>query len=213
MSGSLAIIFDFGNVLAHFDYARAGERFGRSLGMTGEEFIRQAREAGFVELLKTYESGGMTSEAFHLRFNEITGHRADFEEFAASWTDIFWANEPVHRLIDGLKRAGYKMVLGSNTNELHARHFREQFADVFRHFDALVLSHEVGRLKPDPGFYLACASAAGRPPHECVFIDDLPENVEGARNAGLIGVHYEDTDRLTADLRGLGVEIDRGPSS
>ena len=61
MSRRPAIIFDFGNVVAHFDYNRAGERFGRSVGLTGEVFIQRARDAGFVELLKVYESGGMTS--------------------------------------------------------------------------------------------------------------------------------------------------------
>lgn len=207
MTSRPALIFDFGNVVAHFDFARAAERFGRPLGLSAEEFAEKAREAGFIEMFKIYEGGGMTSEAFHRRFSEMTGIATDFDRFAADWADIFWANEPVHRLIDALKQRGYTLVLGSNTNEIHARHFREQFAEVFRHFDRLVLSYEVGRIKPDPEFYLACAAAAGRPPGECIFIDDLAENVEGANRAGLIGVAYMDTSRLVQDLRSLGVEV------
>lgn len=207
MTRRRALIFDFGNVVAHFDFARSAGRFGRSLGLSAEEFTRKATEAGLIEVFKVYESGGMTSEDFHRRFSELTGVDDDFERFAADWADIFWANEPVHRLIDALRGAGYTLVLGSNTNELHARHFRAQFAEVFRHFDRLVLSYEVGRIKPDPGFYLACAAAAGRPAGECVFIDDLAENVEGANKAGLIGVQYSNPRQLVGDLRSLGIAI------
>jgi glucose-1-phosphatase len=207
MSRRPAIIFDFGNVVAHFDYNRAGERFGRMLGLTGEVFIQRARDAGFVEVLKVYEGGGMTSEAFHQRVVDLTGISVGFDDFAADWADIFWANQPVHRLIAVLKQAGYTLVLGSNTNELHASHFRAQFADVLSHFDGLALSYQVGAVKPDQRFYQACAELAARHPHECIFIDDMLENVEGARQAGLIGVQYTDAGRLVADLRAVGVEI------
>jgi glucose-1-phosphatase len=210
MGRSHALIFDFGNVIAHFDYARAAERFGRSLGLSAEDFLRKGREAGLTEVAKQYESGALTSEAFHRRVCELTGLDVDFERFAADWADIFWANEPVHRLIDGLRGLGYTLVLGSNTNEIHARHFRRQFAEVFRHFDRLVLSYEVGRIKPDAGFFLACAEAAGRPPGECLFIDDMPENVEGANKAGLVGVAYIDISQLLRDLRALDIELPPG---
>ncbi len=99
------------------------------------------------------------------------------------------------------------MILGSNTNEIHATHLRRQFAAPLAHFDHLVLSYQVRKIKPAAGFYLACARAAERAPHECVFIDDMPENVEGARAAGLNALHYRETASLVEDLRALGVEI------
>jgi putative hydrolase of the HAD superfamily len=71
----------------------------------------------------------------------------------------------------------------------------------------LILSHEVGCMKPDARFYLAGVAAAGVPASSCVFIDDLEENVEGARRAGLHGLRYVDTPSLIDGLRGLGVEI------
>lgn len=210
MTSRPALIFDFGNVVAHFDYARAGDRLGRSLGLSGQEFLCRAREGGFVALLRDYESGGLTSAVFHERLGGLTGLAVPFEEFAPAWSDIFSANESVHRLIEDLHRRGYRLILGSNTNELQAVHFLQQFAEVFRSFDALVFSFEVGRVKPDPGFYLACAEAAGRSPGDCVFIDDMPENVEGARSTGLVGLLYTDTPRLVADLFAIGIDPGAG---
>ncbi len=213
MTRSPALIFDFGNVVAHFDYGQAAERFGRATGVSAEDFARRAYDAGFLEVLKRYESGRIDSEAFHRTMCEMTGLECDFDRFAEDWRHIFWANEPVHRLIEGLRRAGYTIVLGSNTNPLHAAHFRVQFADVLRHFDRLVLSYEVGHVKPSPEFYLACAMAAGSPPGECAFIDDLAENVQGASEAGLIGIHYTSLPALLHDLRELGVEIPADPAA
>ena len=77
-------------------------------------------------------------------------------------------------------------------------------------FDRLVLSHEVGHMKPDQRFYQACVAAAGVPASSCLFIDDLPENVEGARRAGLTGLRYVETPALIDDLSRLGVEVPTG---
>jgi putative hydrolase of the HAD superfamily len=130
-----------------------------------------------------------------------------FDDFARDWEDIFWLNEPVSRLVASLKSKGYTLILGSNTNSMHAVHFRRQFAATLDQFDAFVLSYEVGCLKPDVRFYEACVRAAGVPAASCVFIDDLAENVEGARNAGLKSVHYVDDPNLIANLQELGVEV------
>ena len=54
-------------------------------------------------------------------------------------------------------------MLASNTNVLHAGHFKTQFADVLRHFDALGTSYEAGARKPHPDFYAHCVRLAGVP--------------------------------------------------
>ncbi|MEO6809843.1 MAG: HAD family phosphatase [Isosphaeraceae bacterium] len=202
-----ALIFDFGNVVAHFDYRKAAERVGRPLGMSGEALLERVRKAGFIPMLQQFESGRMTAEAFGKEFCALVGLKLTHQEFVEAWSDIFWLNDSVADLIADLKGQGYTLVLGSNTNDLHAAQFRRQFAEPLAHFDRLVLSHEVGHIKPSAAFYLACAEAAGAAPGDCVFIDDLPENVEGARFAGLIGLHYRDTPTLRAELGQLGVEV------
>jgi glucose-1-phosphatase len=202
-----ALIFDFGNVVAFFDYRKACETLGRPLGLTGEAFLERARGLGLTPLIQRYESGKSTAEAFSRDVRALAGLEIGHDAFAESWADIFWPNEPIAPVIADLKRRGYTLVLGSNTNDLHAAQFRRQFADTLAHFDRLILSHEVGHIKPAAAFYHACAEAAGAPPADCVFIDDLPENVEGARTAGLMGLVFRDVPSLLDDLRGLGVEV------
>ncbi|RUL88390.1 HAD family hydrolase [Tautonia sociabilis] len=206
-----ALVFDFGNVVAFFDYARACEAIGRPRGLDGSSLLETARRAGLAEPLLAFESGRMGSEQFCRAASRLLGVDLPVDEFAAAWADIFWPNESIVPLIRALADNGHRLILGSNTNPLHSNHFRRQFAETLALFDHLVLSFEVGHVKPAPEFFLACAEAAGAPPADCVFIDDLPENVEGARQAGLIGVHYVDTPTLAADLRALGIPVPSSP--
>jgi glucose-1-phosphatase len=202
-----ALIFDFGNVVAFFDYLKACQRLGPMLGLTAEAFRRRIVERGFTPLLGQFESGKIGPEEFAAKVMVLSGQSLPYHEFVDAWQDIFWLNEPVARLIERLKSAGYTLLLGSNTNILHSAHYRRQFASTLDLFDQLVLSHDVGHIKPSAEFYHTCVRAAGLSAASCIFVDDLAENVDGARQAGLIGVHYIDTPALITDLTELGVQI------
>ncbi len=203
-----ALIFDFGNVFAFFDYTRACESLGARMGLTGAGFLEHVRQRGFMPLLQSYERGAIGSAAFSRSFSELAQLEIPHDEFAVAWSDIFWLNEPVAALVRSLKDRGYTLVLGSNTNDLHASHFRRQFAEALTAFDHLILSYEVGHSKPATEFYLACANAAGAAAGDCVFIDDMPENVKGANDAGMTGIQFRDVPTLVADLLTLNVEVD-----
>ena len=207
-----ALIFDFGNVVAFFDYTRACDQLGPRLGLSGADFLRRVRERGLTPVLQEYERGRIACEEFSRSVCALAGLDIPHDEFAAAWSDIFRLNEPVADLVRDLKGRGYTLVLGSNTNALHAAQFRRQYAATLAHFDRLILSHEVGQIKPSAGFYHACAAAASAAPGDCVFIDDLPENVAGATAAGLSGVLYRDAAPLAADLRARGVDVGAGPA-
>lgn len=56
--------------------------------------------------------------------------------------------------------------------------------------DEIILSAEVGVLKPDPRIYKLAIERFGFRPHEMIFIDDSLENVEAAKKSGMIGIHF-----------------------
>jgi putative hydrolase of the HAD superfamily len=132
--------------------------------------------------------------------------RCPSEFTAEAWGDIFTPNESACALIPRFKPK-YRLLLGSNTNALHARKFLKQFESVLSHFDALVLSYEIGVRKPKRGFFEACQRLAGCAPQECVFIDDLPANVAGARELGWHGIVFTGVEELQRELAKLGVSV------
>ena len=204
------LIFDFGNVVGFFDYLKACERFAGFREMSGPDLRDVLVERGFPRLLAEFESGRIAPEAFAARLMELAGVRLPYEDFVRAWEDIFWPNESVGRLIAFLKSMGYGIYLGSNTNPLHATFYRRRFAETLDLFDGFILSYEVGHLKPARAFFEACVEAAGVPARSSVFIDDIAENVDGARKAGMTALHYVDTPTLIGDLRRVGVEVPAG---
>ena len=67
----------------------------------------------------------------------------------------------------------------------------------------MILSGEVGVRKPDPEIYLLAAERIGLAPEKCVFVDDIPVNVEGARALGMAGILHRDAAITIPKLEAL----------
>jgi glucose-1-phosphatase len=204
------LVFDFGNVLGLFSHRRAAEQLA-AYSTDSAEFIQGYLFGGKLE--DDYESGRISTRVLMSLVRETCHVRCTDAQFAKAFGDMFSRNEPVCALVPRL-RPRYRLLLLSNTNDLHARQFTAQFADVFAHFDKLVLSYEVGLRKPDPAIYAYCERAAGARPNEVLFIDDLPTNVQAARDYGWEGIVYRPGTDLTPQLAAAGVVLapEREPS-
>jgi len=152
-----------------------------------------------------YERGETSSAAFFEQLSDVLSLDVSYPQFCDLWTAIFLP-EPVlpAEFIAALHRR-YRMVLVSNTNDIHFRMIRATYPAV-RHFDAYVLSHEVGAAKPAERIYLEAIRQAGFQPEECFYLDDVWEFVEGARRCGLDAVQFKNLQELERDLRVRGVE-------
>jgi putative hydrolase of the HAD superfamily len=197
------IAFDFGRVLGFFDHNRTLAKLVGHTDMTAREMYEEIY-CGTLE--DDFESGRISDVEFLRRFRTQCRLSCDDRYLAAAIADIFWPNEALCRLVPRLKER-YRLLLGSNTNPIHARHFVPQFADLLRHFDALVLSHEIGVRKPRSEFFEHLVKVSGCAAERCVFIDDLPANVAGARGCGLQGIVYTEIEPLRQALRQLGVDV------
>jgi HAD superfamily hydrolase (TIGR01509 family) len=67
-------------------------------------------------------------------------------------------------------------------------------------FDAVVLSSEIGMTKPSVEAYQRAASQLDLIPSECIMVDDIALNVEGAEMAGMRGVFFTDTEECKRDI-------------
>jgi HAD superfamily hydrolase (TIGR01509 family) len=117
----------------------------------------------------------------------------------------FWAADGLNReLVEILPslRERYRLGLLSNANDdLRAMLVeRWQIADLF---DDMIISAEVGLLKPDRRIYELAVNRLGVQPDEAVFIDDMLINVEGARIAGLEAIQYLNNLQVIEDLDNL----------
>jgi putative hydrolase of the HAD superfamily len=197
------IVFDFGNVIGFFDHYRTLDRIACYTDMTPAAMYAAIYDS---ELEDDFERGRISQAEFLRRFRRLCRLSCDNEVLAVACADIFRPNADVCAMLPALK-THHRLLLGSNTNELHARHFLQQFADVLRHFDGIVLSYEIGVRKPLPEFFHHCQHLAGCAAGECLFIDDLPANVAGARACGWQGIVYRSAEELRQRLHELGVRL------
>jgi putative hydrolase of the HAD superfamily len=201
MASPRCIIFDFGNVIAFFDHQKAacqlaalGRPFGslRSL-RAGKPLDAQAVYSAIFQsnLEDEYDSGRMTTVAFIERLRVDLDLQASDGDIARAWNDMYTPNPAVLEVIDQIDRRVARLVLGSNTNELHYQWFRPRFAPTLDRFDAEVLSYRVGCRKPDLRFFDACVRAcAPVSVAECLYIDDRADFIDAAGKMGIPGIVY-----------------------
>ncbi len=77
--------------------------------------------------------------------------------------------------------------------------------DFFGAFDGIVVSGEIGMVKPDRAIYDHLVGMYGLTAAQCLFIDDNQDNVAGAREAGWQAVRYVSPDQLRRDLAARGL--------
>jgi epoxide hydrolase-like predicted phosphatase len=133
--------------------------------------------------------------AIHEILHIPPGERAEF-------VHQFWAADDLNReLVEAMSllRERYSLGLLSNANDdLRVMLIeRWQIADLF---DDMIISAEVGLLKPDRRIYELAVHRLGVQPDEAVFIDDMPVNIEGARIAGLPAIQYLNNQQVLEDL-------------
>jgi putative hydrolase of the HAD superfamily len=198
------LFFDFGNVVGHFDHRIAVRRFVSDCDLNEDDCFAAIYDTALED---DFESGRVEADEFIRRSCNAIRYRGTPAQFRSAFQDIFRPNPDVCALIPRLAKQ-HRLVLASNTNELHTAQFRSTFADVLNHFSALGLSHEAGARKPHRRFFEHCQQLAECPPHECLFIDDLAANVEGARAFGWQAVQYTAGADLLKLLRSHGIAAD-----
>ena len=199
-----AIIFDVGGVFLRTHSRTGREKWAVKFGLTPWEF------ENFVfggESGRQAQLGQKTSAAhwhwlgdyFGLTEAELLEMQRDF--FGG---DAF--NQPLFEQVIRLRRAGYRTGLLSN----FWGNARQVWAKVFpyaENFDDVIISAEVGLMKPDPRIYHLATQRLDILPAEALFVDDFIENIIGAKAVGMQALHFSDPEVAQRELaRITGVE-------
>ena len=196
------IVSDFGGVICSFDYRIFCER----LALRTDRTTEQVFAAVFGDhLQEDFETGKLSGREYHQEVMARLDVDVPYEEFYPMYGDIF---TEIPATCDLLRRlhARYPLYLLSDTNEIHFGYVKNT-VEVLRLFDQFIVSYEVGAMKPGPRIYQEALRRSGLPAEACVFIDDRPGNVEGARNVGMHALHFTSPEQCAADLVRLGVVI------
>lgn len=196
MSGCRAVVFDFYWTLAYEEETGVGERAEALAAQAGadEEAWRRAWHStveasmrGEVSLLGRVRMALQKAGAAE-RDGTLVEDLAGLMN-ARSMPRLY---PDVRACLSELQERGYELGLVSNIATYRAN-WIEEF-DLAEHFRAVVLSCEMGMLKPEREMYLAAARGLNLSAEECVFVDDVPSYVAGAKAVGMRGVRINRFD-------------------
>lgn len=192
------VIFDLGNVILPFDPLKPCRLLARQVGKSAEEVCELIYNN---DLERAFEAGEIEGHQFTQAAGKLLGLSLDEDRFRQLWADMFVENGDVSAIVRDVRRHCPLMLL-SNTNRWHWEHARKNYS-VLSEFDSAVLSFEVGVLKPDPRIFQTALDLV-EPGGQAVFIDDIPANIEAARQMGMTGIDFHCAEQLRTDLRRLG---------
>lgn len=195
------IIFDIGNVLTRFCWSEYFEVFGYS-----EEILKRLAAATVLsDDWKEYDLGNLSDEEVLDLF--IENDPSIEKELRASLRNVDGILEQCDYAIpwiEALKAKGCQVLYLSNFSEKVLRDCA-RIMDFLPHMDGGILSCRVHLVKPDPAIYRLLLQTYGLVAEECVFLDDVPENIEAAKTLGIHGIVFKNQDQAIQELEKLGV--------
>ena len=193
------VIFDIGNVLTDF----AWREMYVEKGLSGETFERVAKATVQGPYWCELDRGVMTFDEVVERFISLDSEMED---------EIRRVLADTHGIVTGrcyavpwvieLKRRGLKVYVLSNFSEKIWKDCREAL-EFYEYTDGGVISYKEHLIKPDAKIYSLLLKRYGLNADECVFIDDLKENIEAAKALGIHGIVFETYEQAVRDLNEL----------
>jgi epoxide hydrolase-like predicted phosphatase len=191
-----AVIWDLGGVIVRTEDMAPRDSLATRLGLSREEINRivfEADERNSAQLGEINGDDHMQTVSVKLGLS--------MPEFRQTFFGGDRLDEELVAYIRGLRPKRKTALLSNALSNL--RNFLTQQWKIEDAFDVIVISAEEGLLKPNPAIYELALERLGVNADEAVFIDDLEANVQGARNVGIFGIHFQTRTQALGELQTL----------
>lgn len=197
------IIFDFGGVILNIDYTLTSSAF-KKLGI--KDFDSFYSKASQNDLFDNLETGSISPTELISALKKHLPETTTDTEILSAWNAML-LDLPKERLDLLLKlKESHTTFLLSNTNTIHIDAFQKYIKEKFGsenlnpYFQKVYFSSSIGMRKPNSDIFLFVLKENNLKAEETLFIDDSPQHVEGAREAGLHAYHLDVTKESILDI-------------
>ncbi len=191
-----AVFFDLGGVIVRTEHQAPREHLAMRLNMEYEDLVRLV----FQSETSRMASIGKISTDEH--WAAVTRKLKRDAAEAKAIREEFFAGDMVDRkLVDFIRSLRPRCKTGVISNawpDLRDYVVEQGFDDAF---DRMVISAEVGVMKPKAEIYQIALEQLEVSPAEAVFVDDFLENVEGARAVGMSALQFKDSEQAIVELK------------
>ncbi len=193
-----AVLFDFGGVIVRTEYQAPREHLAERLNMTYEDlskvvFESETSRQASIGRMSTGEHWAAVARRLSRPASEVAAIREEF--FAGDVLDRQLV-EFIHSLRPRFKTGLMSNAWPDTRDYLKDNHLLEAF-------DEVIISAEVGLMKPEPAIFELALKRLEVVAAEAVLIDDTSVNVEAARNFGMHGIVFRSPSQMRAELKSL----------
>lgn len=187
------VIFDLGNVLIDFKPIKYIKSLGYDDEKALEIFNKTIKDSIWADMDRgIYRDKESYVKAFKTKYPEI---QDDIDKFLGGpWIEnVIFPLKDNLKMIDLVKEKGLKYYILSNYPK-DAFEYTYDMCPFIQNAYGMVISYDVLMIKPDKNIYLKLLDKYGLKANECLFIDDLDINVEGAKSVGINAFVFKDLE-------------------
>jgi putative hydrolase of the HAD superfamily len=196
------VIFDLGGVLVDIDFEGSVRRIAELSGLSSES-VREIFTTRFTgpnfSPAERYELGHIDSPSFFAEVHKLLGGKISRSDLERERLSLLVAEK--HDTSEVLKSLQGKVRTAcfSNTSDQHWRHMHEHYS-FMPLFESCFASHILGKAKPNIDAFQEVLDGLELEARNCIFVDDSPKNIQGAREAGLHALHFNSASELKDQL-------------
>lgn len=202
MANNQAIIFDYGNVLVEWNPRYVYQDYFPNDPEGMESFLS---EIDFMGWNAHQDKGRPFKEGVADLSAQFPHHAHLIQAYHDRWKDsIGKSYTGTVEILKQLKAKGYPLYGLSNWSAETFPYMQEKY-NFFDLFEDMIISGEVGYVKPEPEIYHLILKKIRRPAEACLFIDDSLPNIQQAQKMGFKTIHFKSSELLADRLHELKV--------
>lgn len=200
-SGTKAIIFDAGGVYLEGNFFDFVSKACEVLGVN--RAFNDSNKNNKIVFNPDFNKGKITIEKFFEELFKMPISEKQMGKIKNIWVTNWKATDEMISLVENLKK-NYKLAILSNSDALGVKNcFKNGW---FSYFDHLVLSHEVGIIKPDERIYEITLDKLNLKARDCLFIDDTEDALKPAREMGMETILFRSTEQLKEEFDKIDIK-------
>ncbi|MDG8125680.1 HAD family phosphatase [Streptococcus pneumoniae] len=195
------IIFDLGNVLIEWNK----EKILSKICKNDLEYNLFNKFVFQSNLWIDLDNGKISLEFLENQLIDEMGHQYQdqIHELVWNWFNYVYLYDEVYELIKQLKKKNFQIYVLSNTSSIFHILLDSVLSKVSSVLDGYVISCEVKMMKPQKEIYLSLVNKYQLDIKDCIFLDDLEENVEAARTLGIKAFQIKERKEISNILKDL----------
>lgn len=199
------IILDVGKVLVAWE----PKQLMRKIGFSEDAVCGVSKVLFDSGIWNETDRGVLSNEEFlAVAIGQALEYKKEILLFWEHVGEAIWQLPYAKEWIRAMKKAGYQVYILSNYGSWTYEKTRDTALDFLEEVDGAVFSYQVKQIKPDLEIFHSLFEKFALRPEECVFLDDLPANIEGAKAAGMYGIVFTELNEALVELKNLGVELE-----